>query len=73
MVIQLTKTTKKYGNTVIIQFNVEERQIHDIKVGDIFNVELERIEKEDEQDGNNTEEEEADLQESESSDSSASS
>ncbi len=66
MLIQLTKTLKKYGNTVIVQFNVEERKIHNMKVGDIFNIELEKVEREENKDGDTTKEEEEDIQESES-------
>jgi len=46
MEIQMRKKIKKYGNTAIIQLNVEDLENYDLKIGDIVKIDkLEVIKK----------------------------
>lgn len=41
----MEKIIKKYGNALIIRFDKEDVKIYDLNEGDILNIELEKIKK----------------------------
>ena len=41
----MRKQIKKYGNTAVIQINLEELNLYELKFGDIVEVELKKVKK----------------------------
>ena len=41
----MRKQITKYGNTLVMRFNAEDQEVHDISEGDIFEVQLIKIDR----------------------------